>query len=163
MKFRIVIAVSACLAAASGDALADPQGDCKAAAGTLLTGVVTSGPRFQPGHPLKGVELSHTHIRLQADQDHRSYDVAIDNVFAAGYDQAGERVPAPLDQLRVGTHLELCGQTYTNGVGIHWVHTNCNQRPTRNAPDGWVRIIGADGVRGDNLESSPEYCSLWGQ
>jgi hypothetical protein len=161
MKYSI--ALSVILAMGSGAAFADPQGDCHAAAGTFLTGVVTSGAQFRTGKPLKGVELSHTHVRLKADQDGRSYDIAIDNVFAAGYDAAGEHVPSPLDQLRTGTRLELCGERYSNGIGLDWVHTNCKQRPTRKSPDGWVRIIAADGSRGENLESSPEYCGLWGQ
>ena len=78
-----------CLAA-SGTARADEAAQCRANAGTFLTGNVTQGPTFAPGHLHKGVELSHTHLTLLSDQDGRSYHVAIDNVFATGYD-AGER------------------------------------------------------------------------
>jgi hypothetical protein len=35
-----------------------------------------------------------------------------DNVFATGYDAAGERVPVPLSTIRTGDRLELCGKLY---------------------------------------------------
>jgi hypothetical protein len=147
--------------ALSQRAQADEKDTCTAHAGTLLTGSVVSGPSFKPGGRRKGVELSHTHVQLRGD-DGKTYDVAMDDVFAAGYDKAGEHVPAPLSQIKPGTHLELCGQPYTDGtLGIHWVHTNCGDQPTQAAPDGWVKVIGADGTPGDNLESSQEYCRLW--
>lgn len=144
-------------------ALADAQSDCQAAAGHYLTGEIVSAPKFAHGKPLHGVELSHTHFSLRADQDQQTYDVAADNVFAPGYDQSKHAVPAPLNALHAGQHVELCGQLYTGGgVGIHWVHTNCGASPTPNAPDGWVRVLDSDGARGDNLEGSTEYCRLWG-
>jgi hypothetical protein len=149
--------------ALSAAAHADPAADCQAAAGSYMIGVVTSGPRFWRGHPQRGVELSHTHIRVRSDTDQSVYDVAMDNVFAAGYDQAGEHVPAPLSQVAVGDHLELCGQLYPDGTGIHWVHTNCGDTPAASEPDGWVKEIAADGTRGPNLEASTQYCSLWPQ
>lgn len=145
------------LSAVSTAAFADEAGDCKAAAGTYLTGSVVRAPYFQAGKRLRGVELSHTHLVLKADQDQRGYDVAIDNVFAAGYDQTKEAVPAPLNTIRVGDRLSLCGQLYTRGVGIHWVHTNCDARPTPAAPNGWVRRLGTE----ENLEGSAAYCRLW--
>jgi len=145
-----------------GAALADPQADCQAAAGHYLTGQIVSAPKFAHGHRLHGVELSHTHFSLQADQDQRTYDVAADNVFAAGYDRSKRSVPAPLNGLQRGQHVELCGKLYTSGTGIDWVHTNCGASPTPNGPDGWVRVLNADGSRGDNLEGSTEYCRLWG-
>jgi hypothetical protein len=103
-----------CLAA-SGTARADEAAQCRANAGTFLTGNVTQGPTFAPGHLHKGVELSHTHLTLRSDQDGRSYHVAIDNVFATGYDAAGESVPAPLSTIRTGDRLELCGKLFTGG------------------------------------------------
>jgi hypothetical protein len=81
-----------CLAVCSA-ARADEAAQCRANAGTYLTGTVTDGPTPAPGHGRDGVELSHTHLKLMSDQDGRSYDVAIDNVFATGYDGAGESVP----------------------------------------------------------------------
>jgi len=48
-------------------AWADERDACASNAGTLLTGTVTSGPRFVHGHDLRGVELSHTHVQLRGD------------------------------------------------------------------------------------------------
>jgi hypothetical protein len=141
---------------------ADEAGECRANAGTYLTGQVVVGPSFARGHPRRGVELSHTHLTLRADRDGRSYDVAIDNVFAAGYDAAGRSVPAPLSTIRTGDRLELCGKLYASGgPGIDWVHTSCGDPPTPDKPDGWVKILASDGSVGPNLEGSQEYCRLW--
>ena len=142
-------------------ALADAESECRAAAGSLLTGTVASEPRFVPGKPRHGAELSHTHFSLKADGDGRVYDVAVDNVFAVGYNTAGEAVPADLDRIHRGTRLELCGQLYTHGLGIHWVHTNCGDLPTEAEPDGWLKIVNPDGSVGPNLEASRAYCGLW--
>jgi hypothetical protein len=158
---RLVTVVVACMLA-SGAAFADEAAQCQANAGAYLTGSVTGAPAFRHGHPRKGVELSHTHLTLRSDQDGQSYDVAIDNVFAAGYDAAGESVPAPLSAIRPGDKLELCGKLYTQGgPGIDWVHTNCGDTPTADQPDGWVKILAPDGTPSPNLEASPEYCRLW--
>ena len=80
----------------------------------------------------------------------------------SGFIRAGEAVPAGLDGIRQETRLELCGQLYTHGLGIHWVHTNCGDRPTEAEPDGWLKILNPDGSVGPNLEASREYCGLWG-
>ena len=141
---------------------ADDAAQCHANKGTYLTGTVTRGPTFARGHLQDGVELSHTHVSLRADRDHRVYDVAIDNVFAAGYDTAGEAVPAPLSTIAIGNRLELCGKLYTHGgPGIDWVHTNCGKRPTAGQPNGWLKIMSSTGTPGPNLESSEKYCRLW--
>jgi hypothetical protein len=142
-------------------AWADERDACTANAGTLLIGTVISGPRFAPGHDLRGVELSHTHVRLRGD-DGRFYDIAIDDVFAAGYDEVGESVPAPLSRMKPGDRLELCGKPFASGgPGMDWVHSNCGDRPTSARPDGWVKVIGPDGAPGPNLEANQEYCRLW--
>jgi hypothetical protein len=96
-----------------GLALAQPADDaakCQAAAGSYLTGTVVSGPRFKPGARLHGTYLSHTHLTLRGDADGRAYDVAIDNVFANGYRHNQRSVPAPLNTIKVGDRLELCGK-----------------------------------------------------
>jgi hypothetical protein len=99
---------------------------------------------------------------LLSDQDGQSYDVAIDDVFATGYDAAGESVPAPLSTIRTGDRLELCGTLYTHGgLGIDWVHTNCGERPNRGQPNGWLKVLAPDDTPGPNLEASQEYCRLW--
>lgn len=157
----MLIGVVALSSAWGGPALADPRADCDAAGGTLISGTVTSAPVFVSGHFRHGVELSHTHVVLQSARDGSSYDVAIDNVFASGYDDAGEDVPSPLDRIQDGAGLEVCGKPYSDGTGIDRVHTNCGDNPTSNNPNGWVRIIDGQGNRSDNLESSTEYCRLF--
>jgi hypothetical protein len=147
---------------AANSARADEAAQCQANAGTFLTGKVTKDPTFAPGHLRKGVELSHTHLTLLSDQDGRSYHIAIDNVFATGYDAAGESVPAPLSTIRAGDRLELCGKLFTRGgLGMDWVHTNCGNRPRPAQPDGWLKVMAADGSPGPNFEDSREYCRLW--
>jgi hypothetical protein len=148
--------------AVSGTACADAAAQCRAHAGTFLTGNVTRGPTFAPGHLHNGVELSHTHLTLLSDQDGRSYHVAIDNVFATGYGAAGESVPAPLSTIRTGDRLELCGKLFTRGgLGIDWVHTNYGNRPSMARPDAWLRGLAPDASPSPNLEDSHEYCRLW--
>ena len=142
-------------------AWADEQSACTAAAGSYLTGVVVTAPKFAHGQFRHGVELSHTHVSLRADQDGRVYDVAMDNVYANGYQKNSKSVPAPLNSIRIGDHLDLCGQLYTSGVGIHWVHSNCGATPTAAAPDGWVKQLGADGAPGANDEGNTKFCSLF--
>jgi hypothetical protein len=162
MKSLAVFSFLVLLIFGANVAMADEAGLCQAADGSYLTGTVTQAPRFVAGHARDGVELSHTQLTLQADQDGESYDVAMDNVFASGYDAAGEAVPSPLSSITVGDKLELCGELYQSGdVGIHWVHTDCGDPPAATAPDGWVKLIGADGAVGPNLEDSQEYCKLW--
>jgi hypothetical protein len=163
MKHRYFPAAAVLLLAPSW-ALADPAADaaqCKQAAGSFLAGTVIKGPSFQRGKPEHGVYLSHTHLTLKGD-DGTSYDVAIDNVFANGYHRNQAAVPAPLNTIRAGDNLELCGQPYTGGdVGIHWVHTNCGATPTPEKPDGWVRKVDASGNTGPNMEANQAFCSIW--
>ena len=150
------------LCALSLSATASDQTNCSAASGAFLTGNVTSSPRYASGSFIQGVQTSHTHLNLTADQDGLSYDVAIDNVFAADYVQGSSSMPATLAAISIGDRLELCGEKYTSGIGIHWVHTNCGATPTTTKPDGWVKEIASDGSVGSNLENSQNYCYLWG-
>jgi hypothetical protein len=149
------------LSAACGSALADDRQTCQAADGSYLTGQVVNGPKFVHGQFRQGIELSHTHLKVRADQDGRVYDVAIDNVFANGYRQGERQVPAPLDAIREGDHVQLCGQLYDRGVGIHFVHTNCGARPTENHPDGWLKVVNGAGAAGPNLEAGTGFCGLF--
>jgi hypothetical protein len=142
-------------------AYADDHSLCEANAGQYLTGVVVKPPFFSHGQFKGGVELSHTHLSLKADQDHRVYDVAIDNVFASGYQPNRSVVPAPLNTIHTQDRLSLCGQLYTQGVGIHWVHTNCGQKPDANHPNGWIKKIASNGQTSPNFETNTQFCSLW--
>jgi len=145
-----------------GFARADQAADaaqCQQAAGSFLAGTVTKGPTFKGSNErIQGVFLSHTHLTLQAD-DGTSYDVAIDNVFANGYQRNKAAVPAPLNSIKVGDKLEVCGQPFPGG--IHWVHTDCGVTPTADKPNGFVRTVDAGGMAGDNLEANQTWCKLW--
>lgn len=155
---RIVLASA--LALLPWLAHASDQSDCKIAAGTYLTGKVTSKPYFRPGGFLKGIQLSHTHFKLKADQDGKTYDVSVDNVFATGYNEAGESVPMPLKTIAVGQRLALCGAPFPGG--IHWVHPNCGKKPSPNQPNGWIKLADSrNRATGDSLTSNLEYCRLW--
>ncbi len=144
--------------AASADTAGD-SAQCQQDAGKFVSGIVIRGPRFAPGKERRqGVYLSHTHLTLR-DDNGQAYDVAIDNVFANGYRRNQPSIPAPLNTIRVGDRLELCGQPFPGG--IHFVHTNCGATPTPDKPDGWVRKVGADGTAGDNMEGSQAFCRLW--
>ena len=159
---RPVLSLNLLLVAASFvgcPAWADDAADCQAAAGSYLTGVVLETPTFAHGSRLHGVELSHTHVKLLGDADARTYDVAVDDVFASGYRPRQETVPAPLSGIKPGDHLSLCGIPFKGGM--HWVHTNCGDTPTPQDPDGWLKEIAADGSTGASLESSTAYCYLW--
>lgn len=150
------------LASASTLALADEAAQCQAGGGSYLTGVVVKGPKFAHGQFRKGVELSHTHLKVKADQDGQVYDVAIDNVFAADFTPNSKRVPEAIGAIRVQDRLSLCGQLYTRGgPGIHWVHTNCGARPSPKHPNGWIKQVGPNGSSGPNLEQNTQYCSLF--
>lgn len=154
--------------AASAPLLADEAQDCKNAGGSLVTGVVVDGPYFTGGKDVLDpkdkikIELSHTHLILKSDQDGKRYDVAIDNVFASGYDPVStEKVPAPFDSIADGDHLELCGHLYTHGpLGMHMVHPGCADTPSYDQPNGWVKKI-QGGKVGPNLAGETRYCEIW--
>jgi hypothetical protein len=130
MKFVAIGFLGGFCASGIVGAQADEAAQCQANGGTYVIGHVMQAPSFVPGHLRHGVELSHTHLTLLADQNRQTYDVAIDNVFAAGYDTAGENVPTPLSTIAVGDLLELCGKLYRSGApGIDWVHTDCGAQP----------------------------------
>lgn len=150
------------LLSSSLSALASEQSTCDANDGAMLTGTVVSAPKFATASTtIEGIKLTHTHLRLRADQDGRTYDVAMDNVFALDYVRNARTMPKSLAAIKVNSRLELCGARYTSGVGIHWVHTNCGDTPTTSAPDGWVKTISSTGALSGNLERNQAYCYLW--
>ncbi len=143
-------------------AFADEQSDCDAAAGTYISGIVVKGPVFaRASSTLKGVQLSHTHISVRADQDGQLYDVAIDNVYASDYVLNRRSVPNSFKDFFVNSRVSMCGQTYTSGVGIHWVHNNCSVSPDSAHPDGWIKQMNSDGSVSDSYTASQSYCYLW--
>lgn len=86
---------------------AGEQADCVAAAGAFRSGVVVREPTFAHGQFRKGIELSHTHLLLRADQDGKIYYVAIDNVFAAAFDPRVAAVRAPINSIRLSDKVEV--------------------------------------------------------
>ena len=131
--------------------------NCTGKEAAFLSGTVTSYPSFKGGYSKKGVELSHTHFSLKGS-DGRTYDVAVDNVFAHDYDSTkGNSIPNSFsNQIQVGAQVEMCGELYTSSdVGIHWVHTNCGDDSS--GPTGYLKVNG-----GSSLTGNTEYCYLWG-
>jgi hypothetical protein len=135
---------------------------CTANKGQYLTGTVVSAPRFASGSTvIKGVRLTHTRLNLRADQDGKTYDVAMDNVYAVDYVKNATSMPPSLAAIKVNQRLGLCGLKYTSGTGIHWVHNNCGDTPTASKPNGWTKTINSSGTVSANLERSQNYCYLW--
>ena len=162
MKKNLLSLVSLLLLSQGACAYASEQSTCTANKGAFLTGTVTTGPRFQSAsQTIDGIKLSHTIIYMRADQDGKSYQVAMDNVYAVDYVQNSTSIPASLAALKAGTKVEVCGEKYSDGTGIHWVHSNCGATPTTTAPNGWVKQIATSGTIGANLERSQSYCYLW--
>lgn len=143
-------------------AFASELTNCTANKGTHITGTVTSTPRFNSGSTIiKGVRLTHTRLYLRSDQDGKSYDVAMDNLFAVDYVKNATTMPPSLANIKLNSRLSLCGKKYTSGTSIHWVHSNCGDVPTLSAPNGSVKVISSTGTVGLNLERSQNYCYLW--
>jgi hypothetical protein len=143
-------------------ALASELSTCTANKGAYISGTVTSAPKFASGSTIiKGVRLTHTRLYLRAEQDGKSYDVAMDNVYAVDYVKNATTMPKSLAAIKVNDRLSLCGKKYTSGTGIHWVHSNCGDTPTAAAPNGSVKIMSSSGSVGANLERSQNYCYLW--
>jgi hypothetical protein len=146
---------------ATSQAWADGKADCASGYGDYLTGSVTKPAYFQAACKSCDPQLTHTHITI-ASTDGNSYDVAIDNVFTEGYDQAAPgEVPAPLNSIKINDKLAMCGQLYANGRGIHWVHNNCGARPDRKHPDGWLKKLSAVGDAGPSLTGYAGHCDIF--
>jgi hypothetical protein len=143
-------------------AFATEQSTCTANKGAFLTGPVTTSPKFQAAsQTIQGIQVSHTILYMKADQDGKSYQVALDNVYAVDYVKNSTSMPASLAALKAGTRIEICGEKYTSGTGIHWAHTNCGATPTATAPNGWTKTISSSGSVSASLERSTTYCYLW--
>lgn len=148
-------------------ALSADSVECQKNGGTLFAATIVSTPTYSSGKLQGGVMLSHTHVNAvpigEKATANNTYDVAIDNVYAVDYDNAqpNKTVPASLAQLKIGTNVEFCGQPYSQGGGIHWVHSNCGSQVTTNTPNGSVRIINSDGTLGASLTNNQEYCSIF--
>lgn len=143
-------------------ALASEQTTCTANKGSYLTGTVTTAPKFYTSSTvIQGIRLTHTRLYLRADQDGKTYDVAMDNVYAVDYVKNATTMPPSLAAIKLNSRLSLCGQKYTSGTGIHWVHSNCGDVPTTSAPNGSVKVLSSSGSVGLNLERSQNYCYLW--
>jgi hypothetical protein len=135
---------------------------CTANKGAYLTGTVTTAPKFYTSSTvIDGIRLTHTRLYLRADQDGKTYDVAMDNIYAVDYVKNATTMPASLAAIKVNSRLSLCGQKYTSGTGIHWVHTNCGDVPTAAHPNGSVKVLSSTGTVGLNLERSQNYCYIW--
>ncbi|MCE3605389.1 hypothetical protein LXA47_17525 [Massilia sp. P8910] len=142
-------------------AFASEQSSCAANKGAYITGTVISAPKFAEGSSREGVKLSHTRLNLRSDQDGKTYDVAMDNVYAVDYVKNASTMPSSLAAIKVNDRLGLCGKKYTSGTGIHWVHSNCGDLPNTSAPNGWVKVIAASGSVGASKMRSQDYCYLW--
>lgn len=143
-------------------ACASELSTCTANKGAYISGTVTSAPKFATSSTvIQGVRLTHTRLYLRSEQDGKSYDVAMDNVYAVDFVKNATTMPKSLAAIKINDRLSLCGKKYTSGTGIHWVHSNCGDVPTAAAPNGSVKIFTASGSVGANLERSQNYCYLW--
>ena len=121
---------------------------------------------------LEGIPLSHTHIEITSAIDGKIYDVAIDNVFANGYNPFSYVVPsAYTDNLTAGSKVYLCSgnpsqvpypvnEADSNPFatqGFDWVHTNC---AASGYPSSFYNGFLYD-QNNNNLTNSQTYCYLW--
>ena len=166
---------------------ADAAG-CEAVNAHLLVGTIESTPVYVGSKTIQplmengkaesqGILLTHTHILIQPLNDtnpNDAYEIAADNVFAVGYDQAqpNKAVPTPLSGLQAGQVIEACGLTYNQtplkypaifnaSNGMHWVHSNDMPIIPGSTTNGWFKKVDQSGDVGENLEGSSEYFCLW--
>ncbi|MDQ1923583.1 hypothetical protein [Massilia pseudoviolaceinigra] len=143
-------------------AFASEQSTCTANKGAYITGTVVSAPKFASASTtIEGVKLTHTRLNVRADQDGKTYDVAIGNVYAVDHVKNASTMPPSLAAIKVNQRLGLCGKKYTSGTGIHWVHSNCGEVPTTSEPNGWVKVIASSGSVSASKTRSQNYCYLW--
>ena len=162
MSRKLLALMAGLTLTAASLAHADDAAQCAANQGTFVTGTVSGTPTFVSSRSKRhGYPLSHT--RLYVKTAGGKLEVDIDNVFADGYSKKAS-IPSGLQAVADGTQLELCGQSYSDPggkSGIHWVHTNCGATPTASQPDGWVKVVAADGSVGPNLEGVQDLCNIF--
>ena len=144
-------------------AAATEQTTCSSSGGTWITGYVTSSPTFASSKTtLQGVKLTHTHFNVRSDQDGKTYDVAVDNIFAVDYVLNATTIPRSLAAIRINDYVGTCGATFTSPTaGTHFVHTNCGATPTASKPNGWLKTVTSTGYWSTNVERSQTYCYLF--
>ncbi|MES2319641.1 MAG: hypothetical protein V4631_19340 [Pseudomonadota bacterium] len=143
-------------------AFASELSNCTANKGAYISGTVISAPTYASSSTvIEGVRLTHTHVNLRADQDGKTYDVSMANVYAVDYVRNATVSPKTLAAIKVGNRLSVCGKKYTSGTGIHWVHSNCGVTPTLAKPNGSTKIFTSSTTVGLNLERSQSYCYLF--
>jgi hypothetical protein len=123
--------------------------------GTSVTARIETAPYFASSRDrLQDIELSHTIFYATDIKTNTYYQVAVDNVFANDFNASSNQMPNSYQEnFKVGKIASLCGLTYTNPTGIHWVHTNCNNPAS--GPTGHVIIDNK------NYTNSTAYCYLW--
>ncbi len=154
---------------------------CKSVGGYYQYGTVNSPPNSDymavtnyaaATESLAGIPLSHTHIEITSALDGKIYDVAIDNVFANGYNPLSYVVPSTYaENLTAGSTIYLCSGN-PSGVpypvsepssnpfatqGFDWVHTNC---AASGYPSSYLNGFLYD-QNNINLTNSQIYCYLW--
>lgn len=150
---------------------------CQSAGGYYQYGTVNSPPKSDYAavtnykaatESLEDIPLSHTHIEITSAIDGKIYDVAIDNVFADGYNPFSYVVPSNYTQnLTAGSTIYLCSGNLSQvpypvneadsnpfaTQGFDWVHTNC-------VASGYPSLFD-NGFLYDQNNNSQTYCSLW--
>src|SRR5689334_1731403 len=82
-------------------AYASELSTCTANKGAYISGTVTSAPKFATSSTvIQGVRLTHTRLYLRSEQDGKSYDVAMDNVYAVDFVKNATTMPVSLAAIK---------------------------------------------------------------
>lgn len=178
----IVSLLSACNNGGSSSSTANYYASlCQSAGGYYQYGTVNSPPNSDYSavtnykaatESLEGIPLSHTHIEITSAIDGNIYDVAIDNVFADGYNPLSYVVPSTyVENLTAGSTVYFCSGNPTQvpypvnepesnpfaTQGFDWVHTNC---AASGYPSSFKNGFLYD-QNNNNLTNNQMYCYLW--